>query len=194
MEGTKLYKNKYRIKSARYNGHDYSQAGYYFVTICTKNREMFFGNIIGQQKEAKMTLSEIGKMAVKYWLEIPKHFNNVILDEFVVMPNHLHGVIVIDYGNDGRDEAVPRFYAGEYPQMSKISPKPGSLPVIIGSFKSIVTKITNQKFPKNNFGWQTRFHDRVIRDEKELHNVRNYIYYNISKWYMDRNNSEGLFM
>lgn len=188
--GSNLFKNKFRIESARREGWDYSQSGHYFITICTKNKNKFFGDIIG----GKMELSEIGKIAVKYWLEIPKHFSFIVLDEFVVMPNHVHGIITIDYGDDGRDEALPRLYMGKYPQMSKISPKSKSLPVIIGSFKSVVTKTINQKYPKNNFAWQERFYDHVIRNERELNNVKNYILNNPGKWHLDRNNSENLFI
>ncbi len=210
MEEIKKYKNKYIIKSARLDGWDYSQAGYYFVTICTKNREYFFGYVVGKWEEAEMQLSEIGETAVKYWLEIPLHFDNVILDEFVVMPNHVHGVIVIDYGNDGMDIAIHTrrdvacnvstrvdcnvHVSGKNIQMSKMSPKPKSLSAIIRSFKSAVTNTINQKYPENNFAWQTRFHDRVIRNEFELNNVRNYIFNNPGKWHLDRNNSESLFM
>jgi REP element-mobilizing transposase RayT len=196
-----LYKNKFRVKSARWNGYNYSQAGCYFVTICAKNRDMFFGDVI----DDKMVLSGAGEVARDFWLEILKHFNNTILDEFIVMPNHVHGIIVIkseNHGRDeavprlrlGKDEAVPRLYAGEYPQMSKISPKPKSLSVMIGSFKSVTTKTIRKKFPQNNFAWQERFYDRVIRNEFELNNVQNYILNNPSKWNRDRNNLENLFM
>jgi REP element-mobilizing transposase RayT len=229
-----LYKNKFRVKSARWDGYDYSQAGCYFVTICTKNREMFFGDVV----DGKMVLSGIGEIAVKYWLEIPQHFNNTVLDEFIVMPNHVHGVVMIkseNHGRDvamqrlyyagddnfrgkivtvgksenhGRDVAVQRLYAGDYPQMSKISPKPKSLSTIVRSFKSVVTKTVNQNFPQNNFVWQTRFYDRIVRNEFELNNVRNYILNNPLKclpaiacgvrrlWAgdLDRNNMENLFM
>ena len=75
-----------------------------------------------------------------------------------------------------------------------MSPKPKSLSAIIRSFKSAVTNTINQKYPENNFAWQTRFHDRVTRNEFELNNVRNYILNNPGKWHLDRNNSESLFM
>jgi putative transposase len=87
-----LYKNKYRVHSARRNGYDYTGDGIYFVTICTHEKEIFFGNVA----DGKMVLNEIGKLADKYWLEIPQHFENVILNEHVVMPNHVHGIVVID--------------------------------------------------------------------------------------------------
>ena len=195
MEDAEKYKNKYRVESARRVGWDYSRAGEYFITICTKNKEMFFGDVVGEGEEAEMRLSEIGKIAKNFWLEIPQHFDNATLDEFIVMPNHIHGIIIIYYGDDDRrDEALPRLYEGEYPHMSKISPKSKSLPVIIGSFKSIVTKTINQKFPKINFGWQERFYDHIIKNEKELYNIRDYIYFNVLKWHLDRNNPKNLFI
>lgn len=173
---------KYRIPSARHPEWDYASDGEYFVTICTKNRIYHFGDVINE----KMILNDIGKIACQFWLEIPKHFSNVILDEWIVMPNHLHGIIVICNEIDEID--------GEYPQMSKISPKPGSLSVIIGSFKSICKKTINKKYPDINFAWQSRFYDRIIRDEQELYNIHNYIRNNPIKWDQDRNNPENLWM
>ncbi len=90
MEG--LFKNKYRIDSTRLKDYDYSQDGSYFVTICTKERELFFGEV----QNNKMILNDLGVIAEKYWLEIPQHFENTELDEFIIMPNHIHGIIVID--------------------------------------------------------------------------------------------------
>ena len=124
-----LFNGKYRIKSTRLRFWDYSSDGFYFVTICTKDREYFFGEI----KNGIMGLNEIGCMVTKFWREIPNHFDNVILNEFVVMPNHVHGILEINNKKNNRnrrDEAMPRpyDYDGEYPQMSKISPKPKSLP------------------------------------------------------------------
>ena len=89
---TDKYQNKYRIASTRLQNWDYAWNAAYFITICTHNREWFFGEIINQ----KMILSEIGQMAEKYWYEIPQHFPFVKLDAFVVMPNHIHGIIIID--------------------------------------------------------------------------------------------------
>lgn len=86
------FRNKYRIKSARCHNWDYSSNAAYFVTICTQNREHFFGKIVNQ----KMILSEIGKIADKFWYEIPNHFPYIKLDAFIVMPNHIHGIIIID--------------------------------------------------------------------------------------------------
>ena len=87
-----LYKNKYRIESTRLPTYDYSSNGYYFVTICTHKKHCYFGKIIN----AKMQLSQVGKIAQKHWQEIPEHFDGVDIDEYVIMPNHVHGIIVIN--------------------------------------------------------------------------------------------------
>ncbi len=183
-----LFKGKYRIKSIRHPDWDYSSAGWYFVTICTKDRREFFGEI----KNGIMALNEIGCVVAGFWQEIPNHFPFVRLDEWGVMPNHVHGIIIIN--NNRRDEAMPRLYMGNYTKMSQISPKPKSLPVIIGSFKSIVTKMINQKYPNIHFQWQSRFYDHIIRNEKSLDDIREYIHFNPNKWESDRNNPEGLWM
>lgn len=94
------FQNKYRIPSARLQHWNYGWNAPYFVTICTKNRKCFFGNITDGKKE----LSEIGKIAEKYWLEISNHFPFVKLDTFVVMPNHIHVIIVIDKPNNGDND------------------------------------------------------------------------------------------
>ena len=105
------FQNRYRIKSTRLQNWDYSWNGLYFITICTKDRICFFGDIIeretsGSDIYVKNGLSEIGKIAEKYWLEIPQHFSFVKLDAFVIMPNHVHGIIVIDHRNDKRQNHI----------------------------------------------------------------------------------------
>ncbi|MDO8741754.1 MAG: hypothetical protein Q7J11_01250, partial [Candidatus Roizmanbacteria bacterium] len=85
------FKNKYRIPSSRLSNWDYSSNGYYFITICTKERKHYFGKIINN----KINLTEIGRITKKYWREIPKHFPFIELDEFAIMPNHVHGIIII---------------------------------------------------------------------------------------------------
>ena len=91
-----LYKNKYRVETTRLPDYDYSGIGYYFVIICTKDKIPFFGNI----KDEKVILSEIGKFAEKYWMEIPLHFQNVKIDEYIIMPNHIHGIVVFEDVDD----------------------------------------------------------------------------------------------
>jgi len=98
-----LYKNKYRIESTRLKGRDYSSPGAYFITTCTKNKIPYFGEIT----DGQIVLSGSGKIVKKYWREIPDHFGNTKLDEFVVMPDHIHGILIIDNNNDNHNVEMP---------------------------------------------------------------------------------------
>ncbi|MFC1622518.1 transposase [Patescibacteria group bacterium] len=199
----------YKIKkSYRKQGYDYSLNGYYFITICTKGRKHCFGKV----EKGKMILSLLGKIAVNFWIDIPKHFKHIRLGEFIIMPNHVHGIIILedsiqsmfnDYVVETGHRTVRQNYkssrTGQCPVPTEYKSefghvKSNSISTIIGSFKSICTKIIHQKYPQTNFAWQPRFHDRIIRDEEELYNIQNYIYYNPDNWYRDRNNLEDLFM
>ena len=151
-------------KRNRLKYYDYSQVGWYFVTVCTQNRYHHFGKI----KNEKMILNEIGKIAEKYWIEIPKHFPNIELDEYIIMPNHIHGIIIIDPDNNVR---VENFRPQRKTDLSNV----------IKGFKIGVTKWCNTN-NFINFKWQRSFHDRIIRNEKELFNIRNYIKQNPLKW------------
>ena len=189
---------------------DYSQNGFYFVTICTKNHQMFFGDIIKSGTECcpiyKMKLSEIGEIVEKYWLEIPKHFPNVSLDEHIIMPNHIHGIIEIDNSlNNMETQQCHKSYKSVETQQCCVSTAgkksktfyrltPKSLPVIVRSFKSACTKTINQKFSNINFAWQSKYYDHIIRNEKSLDEIRKYISENPAKWDLDKNNVENLYM
>ena len=175
------FRGKYRIETSRLKNCDYGSSGYYFVTICVKNSECVFGNV----DDNKMILSEIGKTAEKFWLEIPAHFPFVKLDEFIIMPNHIHGIIIID---NHRDVACNVSTRTNNKIMSIISPKRGSLSTVIRSYKSNCTKTINKIQNKFNFQWQPRFYDHIIRDEKSLHNIRKYIMHNPLNWDTDEEN------
>jgi REP element-mobilizing transposase RayT len=194
---TSKFQQKFRIKSARLPNWDYGSQSSYFITICTKNRDHYFGKI----KNGEMLLNEIGEIASQFWKEIPNHFPHVGLGNFVVMPNHTHGVLImgpnhskkrdlmgddvlVDDVSDGRDVAVQRLYGAEKNQMSSISPKPGSISTIIRSYKSVVTK--NAKKFNPEFQWQPRFHDHVIRNEYSFENIQKYIVNNPINWKEDR--------
>jgi len=177
-----LYKQKFRIKSSRLPKWDYGSMGAYFITICIKYKKCHVGTIM----DGKLELNHVGKIAKKYWLQIPCHFSCVSLDQFIIMPNHMHGIIVIN--KQRRDEALPRLYNGDYRKMSQISPNPRSIPVIIGSYKSIVTKTINRENPNISFAWQSRFHDRIIRNHTEWNYVQQYIKNNPFKWKRDEYN------
>lgn len=168
------FQNKYRIPSARLQSWNYGWDGLYFITICTANREWSFGEI----SQGKMNLSPIGLLAQQFLQEIPEHFPFVELEAFVVMPNHVHGIITINkQENDGIMEDNNNKTAGE--QRFR-NPEKHSLSSIIGSYKSIVTKHARKINP--NFGWQSRFHDHIIRDHAEFVRINYYIETNVENW------------
>jgi putative transposase len=175
-----------RRKLNRLDGYNYSQQGMYFITICTKNREYIFGEIVNE----KMILNDIGKITERYWLEIPNHFPHVSLDEFIVMPNHVHGIIEIKNNLDVGNAHV---------RSKNINRSKMLISKAIHGFKSSVTRriFKNQErmyaFP-TKFAWQKSFYDRIIRNEIELNKIREYIFKNPINWEQDRNNSANIFM
>ena len=108
------YKNKYRTESIRLKGWDYTASGYYFVTFCTKNQECFLGEVV----TGELNLSAIGDICCQHWFEIPNHFPNAVLDEFVIMPNHVHGIIILTNTETPRVE-TPRV---ETPHVESLPP------------------------------------------------------------------------
>jgi len=179
------FRGKYRIKTTRLQSWDYSNNGFYFVTICTKNRFPYFGNIVMETPKlgvstAKMQLSEIGKIAQKYWIEIPEHFPFVELDKFIIMPNHFHGIIIIDKPNGGIDIDVETPDSGVSTTNTIKKWKSGSLGVIINQFKRKCT--IESRIIDPDFGWQSRYYDHIIRDDKSLYKIQNYIINNPAKW------------
>ena len=187
------YQNKYRIQFARLQGYDYTQEGLYFITICTHNREHYFGEII----DKKMQLSNIGVLADVFWYEIKNHTKNVELHQFVVMPNHVHGVLEIvgkrdDVSDDTNvdtdvDTSVETMHVVETMHASslqQISPKPGSVSRIIGAYKSAVTKHAHRL--GYDFEWQSRFYDHIIRNNSDFKRIENYIINNPQNWTEDK--------
>ena len=177
---SQLFKNKYRLSSVRLPGYDYSQAGAYFVTICSQDRLCWFGEI----KNSQVILSKSGKIINKIWQLIPQYFENSRLDEFIIMPNHLHGIIILN--ESYRRHAINRVpttittntinggVTGMYnPMLSN-----DSLPKIIRWFKGRCTYEIRKKFPDQFFRWQPRFYEHVIRDDISLKNIREYIRHN----------------
>ncbi len=177
---------KFCRKSIRLKNYNYAANGYYFVTICTHEKQCFFGNITN----GKIQLSTVGKIAQQYWSKIPQHSKHTYLDEFIIMPNHVHGIIIIDNPDNSR-RVVPWNNPTDVERdlsqtMSKLSPKSGTLSVIIRSYKSSVTRWCRQN-GDTVFQWQSRFYENIIRDEKSLNNIRRYIINNPAKWTKDRN-------
>ena len=162
----KLYKNKFRIESSRLKDWDYSTPWWYYVTICTNNMVCWFGKV----NKGKMIMNDLGKQVENYWKEIPTHYKKVELDYYIIMPNHVHGVIII---NDVE--------TGHAPSLQTKRPTLGS---IVGSFKSAVSKWAH-KNNYSNFKWQSRFYDHIIRNESDLRRIRTYIQNNPLKWELD---------
>lgn len=187
------FRNKYTIKSARLRSYDYSQSGMYFVTICTKDRQEFFGSIIG----GKMVLSDIGKIIQDELLKTPIIRFNVILDKWIIMPNHLH--LIIEIVNSMVSVETPRrgvsTMGNDKNKRGGYNPqwKPNSIGSIINQFKSICTKRIWKSGP-HTFAWQSRFYDHIIRDEISLNKIREYIQINPKMWERDRNNLGDIFM
>ena len=222
------FQNKYRIPSSRLKGYDYGSQGMYFVTICTKNKNHYFGTIVEtddcpspintndcpfpintndcpSQKQnntepdnhlvlqnknhnrasnethnrasnethnrTSLRETEIGKIAREFWGQIPQHFPFVELDEFIVMPNHIHGILFINKP-DKSDWNSNTF-----------GTQTRNLASIIRAYKSSVKRFANQN--EIEFEWQSRYHDRIIRDFNECSNIREYILNNPQKWAND---------
>ncbi|PIZ71471.1 MAG: hypothetical protein COY09_00580 [Candidatus Portnoybacteria bacterium CG_4_10_14_0_2_um_filter_39_11] len=175
----------FSVKNRRLNrleGYDYSRGGWYFVTLCVRNYEYLLGDITG----GKMRLSEIGKIAQKCWSEISKHFPDTDLDEFIVMLNHIHGIIVIR----GNTVGNKNFCSLQQPWQKHWA---RSLSSVVRGFKIGVTKWCCQN-NNQNFAWQKSFYDHIIRNEKSLFKIREYIVQNLLKWEFDRNNKDNVFV
>jgi REP element-mobilizing transposase RayT len=183
-------------KSIRLKGYDYSQAGLYFITICCQDRECRFGKI----ENDKMILNNLGKIADECWLEIPKHFPNFILHEYIVMPNHVHGII--ELVNDDNVVGVDNFQPLQHHNESRRNEFQKMIPRSIGSivkgFKIGVTKWfrinENVSVAVGNFQtqqsqqklWQRNYYEHIIRNEQSYQTISDYIINNPVKWKGDK--------
>lgn len=200
----KKFQNKYRIPSARASWWNYDNDGAYFITICTAHRECFFGTVKSSGGDVVMVLSELGEIVQKYWLEIPEHFPNVKLDVFQVMPNHLHGIIIIENQQKQNNVGTPIVETPKlgvsthpYPQSQpnadtkhvKCGGKndrwhSGVLGVVLNQYKRKCT-IECRKI-NLNFGWQSRFYDNIIRNHESYNRIMEYIINNPVEWEEDK--------
>jgi putative transposase len=162
-----------RRRSLRLKHYDYASDGAYFVTICTRGRTLFFER------------GEIRSIAERCWLEIPDHFPDVDLDTWVVMPNHVHGIIVIAKKGVQLNAPTPRRDSDV--AFSAISPPRDTLAVVVRTYKAAVTTLCRQA-GNEEFGWQRSYYDRVIRDLDELDRARRYIVNNPLQWDLDEHN------
>ncbi len=175
------FKNKYRIQSNRLQNWDYASHAAYFITICTQNRIHYFGKIV----DSKMQLSEIGKIVYAEWLRTfeMRPDMNLHMDEFVIMPNHFHAIIVIGknkYNTSHRRDAMHCIST----KPNKFGSQSKNLASVIRGFKIGVT--INARKTNPNFAWQPNYYDHIIRNRQSYNNIKNYIRNNPKNWQKDR--------
>jgi putative transposase len=165
-------------RSIRLKDYDYSQAGAYFVTICTAERECIFGSIV----EGVMQLSSVGIIVQECWNDLQQHFPDVDFEIFVVMPNHFHAIVVI------KTDAVGAIHELPLPD-KKLARRQMLLPKIIGRFKMVSAKRINELRGTPGVPvWQRNYYEHVIRDEKSFGRIHEYIQTNVLRWEMDKEN------
>jgi REP element-mobilizing transposase RayT len=175
--------NRHHRRSIRLKGYDYSQAGAYFITLCTQDRACLFGRVMN----GEMRLNDAGRMVWAEWHRLPERFPHLVLDAFVVMPNHVHGILVIT-------DPAPTVGAtvGATPTVgatTRVAPTVGN---IIGAFKSRVTVEyirgvkTSGWPPFRGRLWQRNYYEHIIRNEHALNAIRQYIMENPRRWHRDR--------
>ena len=155
-ERNNLNKNYFARKNPRLKDYDYTLGGYYFITICTENKIQYFGKIV----EGKMKLNDVGKLAYSNIEKLEKIYNNVKIEKFVVMPNHIHLILIIDKKTDL------------------------NISRIVKQYKEWITKIIKKRI------WQKSYYDHIIRNEKDYLRIWQYIDENIIKWNLDKYYSE----
>lgn len=210
------YRSRYRIQTARAKWYDYN-GGIYFITICTADRHYYFGRIENYKRhditapvngDPEMKLSHIGNFTENIFRNVTQHHPYAEIPLFVVMPNHIHAIIFIDdpdlnhtlndglpdcrdvachvSGNEETEDTTCHVHTEK---MNEIRIKKGLLSNVIGNIKSSVTRYANQN--GLHFAWQTRFHDRIIRNTNELNMYAEYIENNICKWAYDKLNDDN---
>jgi len=188
------FQDKYRTSSTRLQNWDYGWDDAYFITICTRNRVCYFGDIFN----GKMGASSIGVIVDILWYEIKNHAKNIELGEFVVMPNHVHGILILNGNNDNDNDNVETRHALslQQPQQSQQSKTIGqkrfqsqgknTLSSIIGGYKSAVSKHAHRL--GFDFFWQRNYWEHIVRNENEYQRIAQYIIANPIKWEMDKLN------
>lgn len=179
-------------KSLRIPHYDYSQDGYYFVTINTDKGKYLFGSVVNKQIE----LSNLGKIINENWKKIPNYYPNIKLDIFQVMPNHIHGIIIINSVGAGLAPAPSADKLSAVGATARVAPTNRTFCEMIGSFKSRcvvewLNYIKNNRLNLVGKFWQRNYWEHVIRNERELSGIQNYIVNNPPRWEFDKNNFES---
>src|SRR5438094_1023495 len=179
-----LEETKFHRRSIRLRGADYSEPGAYFITICAAQRRSIFGKI---DKE-RIILSPLGEIVRACWIEIPEHFPRASADQFVVMPNHMHGILGLTVG---ARYIVPFDREARTPEKFQ-KPVKGSIPTVVRTFKAAVARRAKKELGiSSNDIWQRNYFERVLRDGKEYADASRYILENPQRWEWDRENPEG---
>ena len=186
-------------KSVRLSEYDYSSSGWYFITICTQDHHELFGKIV----DSKMILNEYGKIVGKVLLKLPQRYKNIKLDKYIIMPNHFHGIIVINNDNMNNNDIYCRGRVSRPVNPNRIETPNGrgnpaptmvTLGQIIAYFKYQSTKQINILFgslPGTKL-WQRNYYEHIIRNEKSLNKIRQYIIDNPPKWEIDKYNPKNI--
>lgn len=204
-------KYKHHRQSIRLKGYDYTEAGAYFVTICTQDREGLFGDVV----DWEMRLNDEGTMVRDVWYKIPEHFPHADIDEFVVMPNHVHGIIMLSGRGDPCDRPVlcvdndhlsDEHIQGDHKDrpynMRNIGRPRGTLPGSVGRIVQAFKSLTTHEYIRGIRGngwhsfngklWQRNYYEHIIRSEEEMNRIREYIIANPAQWAEDEDNPENI--
>jgi putative transposase len=176
-----LYRGKYRVESNRLQSWDYATPGWYFVTICTANQVCSLGEVV----EGVVRLSQIGEIAQFELDNISTHYATVRVDSSIVMPNHIHAIIVLEGAHQYTPGLPPAIDLG----VTAANVKPGSLSAVVRSYKAGVVRSARQRGLE--FGWQAGFYDHILRCNRSVNAVRDYIEKNPSSWDEDRENPKN---
>ena len=185
MSDADLFQDKYRVPSTRLPGYDYGHTGAYFITICTVHRQPCFGQIEvpnGDWAAAFVRPSVLGQRVLSGWASIPHFAPFATLDAFVLMPDHVHGLLLFE-----KDEPT----GPPLPYENRFGPQRQNLASVLRGFKSGVS--TFARTHALSFHWQPRYHDRIVRSDHELTRIRHYILSNPTRWQTEHNKNAGLY-
>jgi putative transposase len=164
-------------RSIRLKGYDYSSNGAYFLTICVRNYECLLGEI----QDGQMILNQYGELVRAVWEDLPNQVSDIDLDEYVIMPNHFHAILVIDKSGNSAEIYENLDINDEKERRKMILPK------VVGRFKMLAAKAINQSREIEGSFWQRNYYEHIIRSEEDCQKIREYIINNPMQWELDEN-------